>query len=218
MLDHHERLDGFGYPRGIAGDAFPLDGQILATAEWMMALIDSGSAPLAKMSVVNKLMPGEFGTPLQEILKGAGPAHEVIDIGDDSAASLQLMLPRLERIVATLQRFREQRTWIQEQIDRAEPALASLLRLGMERMRRIQNAFSSCGLDHGADPQQMIDHLVSHPDPAMHQEVLTMIREFGWRMQELERESLLRAGMLGEADGQLMRTLIERLRAQPISV
>jgi HD-GYP domain-containing protein (c-di-GMP phosphodiesterase class II) len=33
VLAHHERIDGAGYPRGLAGDAIPLEGRILAVAD-----------------------------------------------------------------------------------------------------------------------------------------------------------------------------------------
>ena len=33
VLAHHERLDGAGYPRGVAGAAIPLEGRILAVAD-----------------------------------------------------------------------------------------------------------------------------------------------------------------------------------------
>jgi putative two-component system response regulator len=37
---HHERYDGKGYPRGIAGDAIPLCGRIMAVADVYDALVD----------------------------------------------------------------------------------------------------------------------------------------------------------------------------------
>lgn len=37
-LTHHERYDGTGYPRGLAGDAIPLEGRILAVADVFDAL------------------------------------------------------------------------------------------------------------------------------------------------------------------------------------
>jgi HD-GYP domain-containing protein (c-di-GMP phosphodiesterase class II) len=36
--DHHERMDGSGYPRGIAGDAIPLASRIVAVADVYSAL------------------------------------------------------------------------------------------------------------------------------------------------------------------------------------
>lgn len=37
-LTHHERWDGSGYPRGLAGDAIPLEGRIVAVADFYDAL------------------------------------------------------------------------------------------------------------------------------------------------------------------------------------
>jgi putative two-component system response regulator len=37
---HHERYDGKGYPRGLAGDAIPLCGRIMAVADVYDALVD----------------------------------------------------------------------------------------------------------------------------------------------------------------------------------
>ncbi|HEY1090597.1 MAG TPA: HD domain-containing phosphohydrolase, partial [Burkholderiaceae bacterium] len=217
VLSHHERLDGFGYPRGIADAEFALDGQILATSEWLMALIDSGAAPLARAGVVSKLMPGEFGTPLLEVLKWAGAT-------DESSAQwmaaqqepLQDLLPRVQRLAATLARFHAQRDWIEAQIASSDKALSKLLQQGLNRMLRIQASFSSSGLDFDASPGRMLEELAAQSNPALHQEVLVLVREFGWRMQELERESLLRAGLLGNASSTVMRELIERLRGEAL--
>jgi PAS domain S-box-containing protein/putative nucleotidyltransferase with HDIG domain len=39
-LTHHERFDGSGYPRGLAGEAIPLEGRIAALADVFDALLD----------------------------------------------------------------------------------------------------------------------------------------------------------------------------------
>jgi HD-GYP domain-containing protein (c-di-GMP phosphodiesterase class II) len=38
VLAHHERIDGGGYPRGLAGDAIPLEARILAAADAFEAM------------------------------------------------------------------------------------------------------------------------------------------------------------------------------------
>lgn len=38
VLHHHERIDGAGYPAGLAGDQIPLDARILAVADTYSAL------------------------------------------------------------------------------------------------------------------------------------------------------------------------------------
>lgn len=40
-LDHHERLDGSGYPRGLKGDNIPLIGRIVATADVYDAMVST---------------------------------------------------------------------------------------------------------------------------------------------------------------------------------
>jgi putative two-component system response regulator len=39
-LTHHERWDGTGYPKGLAGDSIPLEGRIVAVADVFDALIN----------------------------------------------------------------------------------------------------------------------------------------------------------------------------------
>ncbi|HSC87637.1 MAG TPA: HD domain-containing phosphohydrolase, partial [Polyangiaceae bacterium] len=56
VLMHHERLDGFGYPSGLGGDEFTLDGQILAAAEWLMGMVESGVTPLLRASMAARLV------------------------------------------------------------------------------------------------------------------------------------------------------------------
>ena len=40
VLSHHERFDGGGYPRGLAGSGIPLGGRILAVADSLAAMLE----------------------------------------------------------------------------------------------------------------------------------------------------------------------------------
>jgi putative nucleotidyltransferase with HDIG domain len=47
VLHHHERMDGSGYPYGLAGDEIPLEARILAAAEALDAMTSGGPHRLA---------------------------------------------------------------------------------------------------------------------------------------------------------------------------
>lgn len=211
VLQHHERLDGFGYPRGIAGVQFTMDGQILAAAEWLMGLIESGAGARAHASVARKLIPGEFSAPLIEALSAAARNDLESAVMAELLMPLDEVLPRIKRVAATLERFRGSRPWIDEQIEKARPALRALLEIGLHRMLRIQAALSSTGLDLDG-PEALLEQLEREPDHAARLELAALVREFGWRMQELERESMLRASQLDEADHAVMAQLMARMK------
>ena len=71
VLAHHERLDGAGYPHGLAGDAIPLEGRILAVA-------DAYEAMTADRPYRRALAEAEARA---ELRRGAGTQfdHRVVD-------------------------------------------------------------------------------------------------------------------------------------------
>jgi HD-GYP domain-containing protein (c-di-GMP phosphodiesterase class II)/DNA-binding response OmpR family regulator len=63
---HHERWDGFGYPDGLAGDAIPLSGRILAVADSFSAMISARPHRL----------PRRVPAALEEIRAAAGVHYD----------------------------------------------------------------------------------------------------------------------------------------------
>jgi hypothetical protein len=211
VLLHHERLDGFGYPRSIGGDALTLDGQILGAAEWLMAIIESGKAPLERASVATKLIPGEFNRELLETVAALARASEAMPAAAAAAQPLDELVPRVVRIAATVGRFRESRGWIDERIAAASGEHKRVLQSGLHRMLRIQTALSSTGLNAGS-PELLLRELEALNDAQVQLEVTTIVREIEWRLRELERESLLRGGLSSPAENAVMRELVGRLK------
>jgi HD-GYP domain-containing protein (c-di-GMP phosphodiesterase class II) len=80
---HHERLDGSGYPRGLAGDALTMPMRVLAVADVYEALISdrpyrSAYSPrdalaLMRRDVPERLDPEAFAT-LEAVLNGQAVA------------------------------------------------------------------------------------------------------------------------------------------------
>jgi len=212
VLHHHERLDGFGYPRGVQGKALPLTGQILAAAEWMMALVETGIVPLTRASVATKLIPGEFSRELTEAIASAAAGLPQLPPRAEADA-VQDAIPRIVRIATVLNNFAEARSWLAERIATARPALRAVLEAGLKRLLRIQTAFSSTGLD-AHTPDDLVAVLSEQRDAELQVELMTVVSELEWRLRELERESMLRAGLLPAADLAVVKALMDRVKGE----
>ncbi|MBX3624172.1 MAG: HD domain-containing protein [Rhizobacter sp.] len=211
VLMHHERLDGFGYPRGIKGDDVSLNGQILAAAEWLMGLVESGRTPLLRASMAARLVPGEFTPELLDAVSSAARMAPDMPIELASAPPLEEVVPRILRVAATLERFQGELGWIEQQIEVASPRVRQVLESGLRRIQRIRASFSSTGLDAGS-PEYIVAELASLQDARVYAEIVTLVGEMEWRMRELEREQRLRAGHLDPQGQALIGSLVERLR------
>ncbi len=211
VLLHHERLDGFGYPRGVSGDTFTLNGEILAAAELMMAFIESDSAPLERASMAARLMPGEFSPALLEALAAAGRAAPELALVVASAAPFEAAVPRVVRMADTLRRFGESRAWIEGLIAAAAPGLRAVLETGVQRMLRVQSSFASTGLN-AENAAGVLGELAALANPGTCIEIITLVGELEWRLRELERNQRLRSSLLGAPEAAIVEGLIARLR------
>ncbi|HEY9107110.1 MAG TPA: hypothetical protein VIN58_10575, partial [Roseateles sp.] len=196
----------------VQGKALPLTGQILAAAEWLMGLIETGLTPLTRASVATKLIPGEFSRGLTEaIATAAADLPQLVPRAEPDA--VQDAIPRVMRIATVLNNFAAARPWLDERIAAARPALRAVLEAGLQRMLRIQTAFSSTGLDaHG--PDELVAMLTEQRDAALQVELMTVVGELEWRLRELQRESMLRAGLLPAAEVAVMKALMDRINGE----
>jgi len=216
VLLHHERLDGFGYPRGVRGDEMTLDGEILGVAEWLMAVVESDSTPLRRARMAAQLVPGEFSPAVLEAVSAG--AREAPDAAVELTAAPPLgeTVPRIVRLADTLQRFVDTRDWIDERIAGAAPALRCVLEAGLQRMLRIRASFSSTGLD-ARNTETLVAELSTLRDPNVYAEITNLVGELEWRMRELERSQRLRGSLLPASDDAIIVELIARLKAPPVS-
>jgi HD domain len=215
VLLHHERLDGFGYPRNLSGDSFSSDGQIVAASEWLMALVESDSTPLTRARMAERLIPGEFSPALLAAVSAAARAAPDEPVELSSVPPLEEAVPRIVRLDDTLRRFDESRIWIGERIAESGGALRLVLEAGLQRTLRIQASFSSTGLDaHNAE--ELLRGIATQHDPDVYVEITTMVGELEWRMRELERSQRLRGSLLSPSELRVVTDLIGRLRGSPV--
>ena len=215
VLNHHERMDGFGYPRGLTERELPLAQQVLAAAEWLMALIDSGVGALARASVASRLIPGEFSPVILDVLNAVTRSSREVQDWVGAQEPVLHAIPAAEGLGRTLARFRAMRPWLDEQLAGASNELRAALQIGLQRLLRIQASFVSTGLDL-ENPGDTLREMAAQNDPRLHQELQLLIQEFAWRMRQLEREALLRAGQLGGAERAVVQQLIDGLRGSAL--
>ncbi|MBH9551312.1 HD-GYP domain-containing protein [Inhella gelatinilytica] len=212
VLEHHERLDGFGYPRGIAETAFALSSQILAAAEWLATLMEAGPRALLRASAAARLVPGEFHPALLGWVHQAaqcGPAPTVGHI--DGAVSLE----RFEHVARCLQQARTMLPQATLQQQRASTTLRTLIDLNLCRMRRLLAGFSSSGLD-SLPPEMVLSTVLGASEADLHHDLVALLDEFAWRLRELEREAVLRSARLPDNEARVLQALFCQLRDAPV--
>ena len=208
VLHHHERHDGFGYPRGLAKDAIPLRGELLGAAEWLAGLLRNGRSTITSAAAAAKLMPGGFRSSILRAIapapSGEGSNRETP--GDPTGD----VLARLIRVSETVERFQKSLPWIQSLID-ARSSASALIESNHSRMERIERSLASSGLT-GAEPLVVFERLNALGDPSVLAELEAIVREIGWRLRELERDTLLRASALPPDQEHIVRMMVNRLK------
>ena len=209
VLCHHERLDGFGYPRGLAGAALPMPGQLLAAAEMLMGIIELDGGAGEQASVALKLIPGEFSRHVVDRVTRVAAALQASD--EAAAARLAIGVDELARragtLGTTLQQLLDLRGDIEARTAGRGAAMRALMAQALERCRCIRLAFSSTGLDmHDADA---LRDRIMRMDPRVQFEISIVIREIEWRLREIKREALVRAMALLPADAALVTDIMD---------
>ena len=87
--EHHERLDGSGYPRGSTREDVSTLGRMLAVAEATLAVLHDPQSQLARLSVALRVVPGEFDLGWVGEIARLAQAETVVAAKRDKAALAQ---------------------------------------------------------------------------------------------------------------------------------
>jgi hypothetical protein len=219
VLQHHERLDGFGYPMGLRADGLHIGGQVLAMAEMLMGLMETGANHAERAMVAVKLIPGEFNRHLLDHIVSA--ARDCASVPADAQAeangleSAREFTAQMGAVIAAVERFSRIPASIRSELKSCSAELQALLDHATERCGRIGLAFSSTGLDSHS-PEEFLARLESM-DTGVQLEVGIVLREVRWRVGELGREVSLRAERFSRAEAECVRRHIDLSNASPES-
>lgn len=195
ILDHHERLDGFGYPQGRRAGEVSESAQILAVAEMLGGMLDKGGGLLQQADVAVKLIHGEFGRPVIDVVSRTFYECREVDAATDNEA-LRDALSRSRQLGERLDGMIQVQANYKTMFDRASPPFKALWRHASERFESIRKAWSSTGLDVQPDGSWL-----SNESADMQREVAIILKEINWRLRELDRE--LHARVIRNAAGDL---------------
>ena len=209
VMAHHERLDGFGYPQGTLGTSLSMAGQMLAVAEMLMGLMESGSHHAQRAAVAMRLVPGEFHRRfIDRVMQGAG-SGELID-PDPKALDIAALETRVAGLAATMVHVRQERQELEPEMAKFGAPMRALVSHAFTRWDRIGIAFSSTGLDLVAN--ERLQEVLSAMSATELNEVSIVLRELEWRLSELERALQIRSELFNPGDARRVQQLIEDAR------
>lgn len=176
VLDHHERLDGSGYPRNIKGNKINPLSQILAVAEVAGSLFgrDDQVNAWAQIEVILKLNPGQFRTdlvgPLSAIAK-----QVVASAAQENHADIAIISSRLDCISKILS------DWNQAFFPYRSTQLEDCLVYASDRLAKLEKALFDAG--YNSVGENALTQGVEE-DRAGLSELELLVHETGWQLKD----------------------------------
>jgi hypothetical protein len=194
IAEHHERMDGSGYPHGLQRDALSPLGRLLAVTEGALGVLRGERPYIARASIALRVVPGEYDLSWVGRIMEAAQAHPALH-STLAADEVQARLTRLDAALAAAQG-----TATALVSGAQTQALKDALALAQHLLGRLRTGWNASGL-WSADS-------VATQDAA---EVESIEDELFFRLRSIERAALLRAGELPPHDAQRLRLLCEGL-------
>ena len=177
VLEHHERLDGSGYPRRTKGDEVSPWGRILMLAEVMAAFYSKFSdMPAQRLSLMLRMNHRRFDPVLTE------HAYALLRAADEPADSPSHTSAEVRQVIATLAAVMQH--WIMCKRKFPEPwhglpgsAAAAYVDT---RLQSLEKALA----ESGAHPRQQADWLkIFEEDPSSMAELVLINKEALWQVE-----------------------------------
>lgn len=201
--EHHERSNGTGFPRGLAGDDVSMAARILAVSQLLVTRAAEQHLPLSRIAVGLRFMRGEYDTALVNLIVDES---RLASVDASSVPARDQLLPQMHALLLTI-------GVIVEQLHRCEEMpldsrSRSLLEVVSQRFQQIQRAFSSTGLDLVENEQLLWGDVVPG---LLETELAAILDEIGWRLNDLGHFLAIRAVDIPEDQQACMQPLIDLL-------
>jgi hypothetical protein len=179
IAEHHERLDGSGYPHSLTREGVSPLGRLLGVTEGALGVLRGNKPDLARVSVALRVVPGEYDLSWVGRFADAAQAQPALHSHLDSAE----IQARLARLDAALNAALENAGVLARGAETA--ALKDALALTEHLLGRLRKGWYASGLWSGS--------AVASQDAA---EVEAVEDELFFRLRSIARAAQLRAGDL----------------------
>ncbi|CAD5371893.1 HD domain-containing protein [Rubrivivax sp. A210] len=194
IAEHHERLDGSGYPHALPAERISPLGRLLAVTEATLTALRGEGRQLLHASVALRTVPGEYDLSwvgrVSQAACAQPPSPAVMEHEDIQArlAALGEVLASAETNVARLK------------AEASVPALQDALALADFLLQRLRTGWNESGMwNPGA---------MAGADAA---EVEALEDEIYFRLRGVQRATLMRAGKLEPTEAEQLNTLCDSL-------
>ncbi len=177
VLEHHERLDGSGYPRSVSGDAISPMGRVLSVAEVVTAMLAQDRPfPYQRVSLALRMNPGRYDEslvrPVHRLLRDLVSDEDVDATGDRVEAALNARADLLAR----------GREMIAAHVGHPDPKARVLLSALAGQIATIERMLTDAGVRaSGLDDFATLDT----PDPTLRVEWWALSEELRWQLRLL---------------------------------
>lgn len=218
VFEHHERLDGSGYPRGLKEDEICFGAQILMLAEVVNTVFERSPASqsLAKLSILLRLNQNKFNRELCNhifaIISDMETDRPLINVDANSSITRTTLEPRLLEITRIFQEWTETSLSVTE--ESAEQAQSPLRAIIDERIVDLQKTLNYTGFDL-KNPAALIEIL--QEDPEALSELNMLIGETRWQLAEIIHEAQRRMNDANNTTDQVEASVLSWLERSKIA-
>ncbi|RIX45086.1 MAG: HD domain-containing protein [Rhodocyclales bacterium GT-UBC] len=199
---HHERLDGSGYPFMLTKEKISPIGSILAAADAMAAIIERGGEGAAyQATLAIKLIPEEFNPVLKAYI-----CTSLRDLVSAASCGDQPCYEQTRDVVEKLDQVEQK---VAELLQGAAGKVHELLAMAGNICHNVRKALRATGVDF------LLQSYAPGGEGAFCGEVYHIVHEAGWRLRNISRTLQLRADALALDEQAMLAPLIAILESPP---
>ena len=211
VFEHHERLDGSGYPRGLKEEEICFSAQILMLAEVVSTAFESNQASYnpTRLSVLLRLNQHKLNRELSRHLLELLAEMEAEHLSNARGANTAILCIDLEpRLVEIARIFQDWLETCQPVADDPGVALCQLGSIIDERLADLQNTLHYTGFDP-KNPTALIE--IMQEDPEALNELDILMGETRWQLAEIIHEAQRRISEMSSATDTLHPSVLSWL-------